>query len=112
MAPRRRKGRVNPKKTTKPPKTFQIIVKSLSGQVCELEVVAEMTVYKLKEKLTGADQEIFFYDGVGHAFMNKSPQPYDNFEAREKVQGFPPLDEAAVDLAWSRLETFFREHLS
>ena len=49
MAPRRRKGRVNPKKTTKPPKTFQIIVKSLSGQVCELEVVAEMTVYKLKE---------------------------------------------------------------
>ena len=53
MAPRRRKGRVNPKKTTKPPKTIQIIVKNLSGQVCELEVVAEMTVYKLKEKLTG-----------------------------------------------------------
>ena len=67
---------------------------------------------KLKEKLTGADQEIFFYDGVGHAFMNKSPQPYDNFEAREKVEGFPPLDEATVDLAWSRLETFFRKHLS
>ena len=53
MAPRRRKGRVNAKKTKEPPKTFQIIVKSLSGQVCELEVVPEMTVYKLKEKLTG-----------------------------------------------------------
>ena len=53
MAPRRRKGRVNAKKTKEPPKTFQIIVKNLSGQLCELEVHAEMTVHKLKEKLTG-----------------------------------------------------------
>ena len=43
---------------------------------------------KLKEKLTGADQEIFFYDGVGHAFMNKSPQPYDNLRREKRCKDF------------------------
>ena len=43
--------------------------------------------------------------------MNTTPQPYPNFEEREKVQGFPKLDESAVELAWSRVDAFLRKHL-
>ena len=64
---------------------------------------------KLRERLRQG--EIHFYENVGHAFMNTTPQPYPNFEEREKVQGFPKLDESAVELAWSRVDAFLRKHL-
>jgi len=67
---------------------------------------------KLGEKLVGSDQTIYMYEDVGHAFMNVSPEPYPDFEAREKTQGFPPPNEAMVSLAWKRVEEFFRKYLS
>jgi carboxymethylenebutenolidase len=66
---------------------------------------------KLRERLRGEESEVHLYENVGHAFMNTTPQPYPNFEEREKVQGFPKLDESAVELAWSRAEAFLRKHL-
>ena len=69
------------------------------------------TAKQLKEKLTRENQEIFTYPDVGHAFMNSVPDPYPDFESRERVQGFPPLNEATVALAWGRVEAFFRTHL-
>ena len=57
--------------------------------------------------------EVFIYPKVGHAFMNDSPSPFPTFAARmEKMgDGFPPYDAATADLAWSRLLTFFSQHL-
>ena len=67
---------------------------------------------KLETALKGDDKRVFLYDGVGHAFMNVSPEPYADFAAREAAQGFPPLDETAVNLAWSRVEEFFAKQLA
>jgi carboxymethylenebutenolidase len=51
------------------------------------------------------------YPRVGHAFLNDLPEPFADFDAREKAQGFPPRDEAVVAEAWANLEKFFDEHL-
>jgi dienelactone hydrolase len=55
--------------------------------------------------------EILRYPRVGHAFLNDLPEPFADFDAREKAQGFPPRDEAVVAEAWANLEKFFDEHL-
>lgn len=67
---------------------------------------------KLSEALGGENQNVLTYEGVGHAFMNTTPDPYPDFEAREKTQGFPVLDEKAVALAWDRVKTFFDSTLT
>jgi len=66
---------------------------------------------KLRSALTKENQSVLTYEGVGHAFMNTSPEPYANFEARKEAQGFPVLDENAVELAWDRVKKFFAETL-
>ena len=60
---------------------------------------------------TDDDQQTFIYPGVGHAFMNDSPAPFDSFESRQETMGFPPFDQAQADHAWMRLLTFLGEHL-
>ena len=62
-------------------------------------------------KAAGSDAEFFIYPGVGHAFMNDQPAPYDSFEAREAAMGFPAYDERQAALAWERLQAFFAKHL-
>ena len=69
----------------------------------------------LEEKLKAAgntDVEVFVYDGVGHGFLNDTPEPYDSFEARREAQGFAPYDAAQAELAWSRLVAFFKKQLA
>lgn len=58
-----------------------------------------------------ADATVHIYPKVGHAFMNHVPAPFPSFEARQDEQGFPPFDAETVELAWSRLLTFFGKHL-
>jgi carboxymethylenebutenolidase len=59
-----------------------------------------------------ANAEVFLYPGVGHAFMNDSPAPYESFEARRAAMGFVPYDAGVAALAWERLVGFFKKHLA
>ena len=59
----------------------------------------------------GGETEIFMYPGNGHGFMNDTPAPYPDFEARRAAMGMVPYDAAAAELAWSRLTAFLSKHL-
>ena len=58
-----------------------------------------------------ARAKVFLYEGVGHAFMNDSPAPFESFEARTEKMGFPGYDSKRAELAWDRLLSFFDDHL-
>jgi|EP00908_Phaeocystis_cordata_P008120 carboxymethylenebutenolidase len=62
-------------------------------------------------KAAGGSAEVFIYPGVGHAFMNESPAPYESFEKRKEAMGFPAYDAAQAELAWGRLFGFLEAHL-
>lgn len=64
----------------------------------------------LEEKLkaSGVPHEVHIYPGNAHAFMNRSS---DGIQ-RRKSMGMPDEDEAAVQLAWSRFETWMTRYLS
>ncbi|KAK7324808.1 hypothetical protein VNO77_28663 [Canavalia gladiata] len=64
----------------------------------------------LEEKLKAAriPHEVHFYPGNTHAFMNISPEGIQ----RRKEMGFSDEDEAAVQLAWFRFQTWMTRYLS
>lgn len=64
----------------------------------------------LEEKLkaSGTSYEVFRYPTVGHAFMNATAEGI----ARRSKLGQGEHDQAAVDLAWSRLIPFFKKNLA
>ena len=55
--------------------------------------------------------QVFVYEGVGHAFMNDSPAPYESFEARAAAMGFVPFRADVADAAWARTVAFLKRHL-
>ena len=59
----------------------------------------------------GGTAEVFVYDGVGHAFMNESPSPFESFDARTQKLGFPAHDPNQAALAWGRLFGFLEANL-
>jgi len=69
---------------------------------------------KLKRVLEEAgnlDSDVHLYEGVGHAFLNTSPEPYPSFETRYKQMGIHAYKEEQAELAWHRVLNFFRAHL-
>lgn len=60
-----------------------------------------------KLKLAGVDYEVHMYPNVGHAFLNSSPQAMK----RKEECGFGKHEDAAVELAWSRFEAWFKKYL-
>jgi len=66
---------------------------------------------KLKKCPASGDCEVILYPGVGHAFMNAKPDPYESFEAREKSQGFAPYDETQANEAWKNVKIFFEKYV-
>lgn len=64
----------------------------------------------LEEKLkgSGVPYEVHIYPGNGHAFMNRSPEGVK----RKKNMGIPDEDEVAVQLAWSRFQSWMTRYLS
>ncbi|GLT28298.1 hypothetical protein SLA2020_032400 [Shorea laevis] len=64
----------------------------------------------LEEKLkaSGVPHEVHIYLGNAHAFMNRSPEGIK----RRKSMGLPDEDEAAVQLAWSRFQSWMSRYLS
>ncbi len=62
----------------------------------------------LKSSPAAANCEVFHYPTVGHAFMNATEEG----KARRSKLGQGEHDQAAVDLAWTRVFGFFKMHLS
>lgn len=64
----------------------------------------------LEEKLksSGVPFEVHIYKGLGHAFMNASPEGLK----RRKEMGMNDEDPAAIELAWSRFASWMRKYLS
>nr|XP_043629042.1 protein usf [Erigeron canadensis] len=64
----------------------------------------------LEEKLKAAGKpcEVHVYPGVGHAFMNTSPEGI----ARRKAAGQSEDCEPASQLAWSRFQSWMNKYLS
>eukprot|EP00930_Biecheleria_cincta_P081036 TRINITY_DN6962_c0_g2_i1.p1 TRINITY_DN6962_c0_g2~~TRINITY_DN6962_c0_g2_i1.p1 ORF type:complete len:274 (+),score=53.93 TRINITY_DN6962_c0_g2_i1:51-872(+) len=71
---------------------------------------AQKLAYELKH-VGNYDADIFFYNNVGHSFLNDMPAPYASFEEREAKLGFPPYNHEQAELAWRRLLQFFGKHL-
>ncbi|KAI4322519.1 hypothetical protein L6164_022205 [Bauhinia variegata] len=63
----------------------------------------------LEEKLkaSGVPHEVYIYPGNGHAFMNRSAEGIE----RRKNMGMADEDEDAVQLAWSRFESWMTRYL-
>ncbi|KAL6135228.1 hypothetical protein ACLB2K_067456 [Fragaria x ananassa] len=61
-----------------------------------------------KLKASGVPYEVHLYPGNAHAFMNRS----EDGVKRRKGMGMPDEDEAAVQLAWSRFQSWMTRHLS
>ncbi|XP_068658169.1 uncharacterized protein [Aristolochia californica] len=61
-----------------------------------------------KLKSSGVPYELHIYPGVGHAFMNTSPDAVK----RRKEMGIKDENKEAADLAWSRLSSWFNRYLS
>ncbi|KAI5060316.1 hypothetical protein GOP47_0024736 [Adiantum capillus-veneris] len=60
-----------------------------------------------KLKVSGVNYEMHMYPGVGHAFLNSSPEG----KKRKADCGFGGHEDAAVSLAWSRFEAWLRKYL-
>lgn len=58
-------------------------------------------------KTVSADNEIFLYDGAGHAFLNDRQEDIE----RKKKLGQGDHNPSAVATAWERIFAFFGQHL-
>ena len=91
--------------------------KPVQGHFGKLDTSAgfsdEASALALAEKLkaAGGDSEVFVYDGVGHGFLNDTPEPFKSFEEREAAMGHN-YDPKTCELAWERLIAFFKKHLA
>ncbi|KAK8949039.1 hypothetical protein KSP39_PZI005681 [Platanthera zijinensis] len=65
---------------------------------------------QLEEKLqaSGVPHEVHIYPGIGHAFLNDSPEG----KQRRKDMGLNDDDPTAIQLAWSRFSSWMSKYLS
>eukprot|EP00252_Welwitschia_mirabilis_P000961 TRINITY_DN10948_c0_g1_i1.p1 TRINITY_DN10948_c0_g1~~TRINITY_DN10948_c0_g1_i1.p1 ORF type:complete len:276 (-),score=61.79 TRINITY_DN10948_c0_g1_i1:474-1301(-) len=80
------------------------------GELDKFVGFSDVTAAKsLEEKLksAGVPYEVHIYPGIGHAFMNSSPEAIN----RKKGMDFGVHDPAAVDLAWSRFQSWMHKYL-
>ncbi|WVZ02906.1 hypothetical protein V8G54_023712 [Vigna mungo] len=81
------------------------------GELDNFVGFSDVTAAKaLEEKLkaAGVAHEVHIYPNNGHAFMNRSPEGIK----RRKSMGMPDEDEAAVQLAWSRFQSWMTHYLT
>lgn len=81
------------------------------GELDNFVGFSDITAAKsLEEKLkaSGIPHEVHVYPGIGHAFMNTSPDG----TKRRKAMGLNDEDKEAVDLAWSRFGSWMSRYLS
>ncbi|KAK3184393.1 hypothetical protein Dsin_031679 [Dipteronia sinensis] len=81
------------------------------GELDSFVGFSDVTAAKaLEEKLkaSGIPHEVHMYPGSAHAFMNRSPEGVK----RRKGMGMPDEDATAVELAWSRFQSWMTRFLS
>ncbi|EOA27658.1 hypothetical protein CARUB_v10023806mg [Capsella rubella] len=81
------------------------------GELDNFAGFSDVTAAKnLEEKLkvSGVAHEVHIYPGNGHAFLNRSPEGV----SRRKSMGLSDEDEAAVELAWSRFNSWMKHYLA
>ncbi|RWR89045.1 protein usf [Cinnamomum micranthum f. kanehirae] len=81
------------------------------GELDSFVGFADITAAKSLEeklKLSGVPSEVHIYPGVGHAFMNASPDGVK----RRKEMGLNDENEDAAELAWSRFSSWMSRYLS
>uniref|UniRef100_A0A0D6R4Q9 Dienelactone hydrolase domain-containing protein n=1 Tax=Araucaria cunninghamii TaxID=56994 RepID=A0A0D6R4Q9_ARACU len=92
------------------PSSVKSPVQAHFGELDNLVGFSDVTAAKaLEEKLkaSGVPYEVHIYPGKGHAFMNSSHEA-----VKRKVElGFGEHDPAAVDLAWSRFQSWMKKYL-
>ncbi|KAI3851251.1 hypothetical protein MKX03_002239 [Papaver bracteatum] len=101
---------VPPKELADPTQT-RAPVQAHFGELDNFVGFSDITAAKaLEEKLksSGLPHEVHIYPGSGHAFMNRSTEGIK----RRKEMGLNDEDEAAVDLAWSRFNSWMSQYLS
>ncbi|XP_057956701.1 uncharacterized protein LOC131149922 [Malania oleifera] len=80
------------------------------GELDNFVGFSDVTAAKLLEeklKASGIPYEVHIYPGIGHAFMNRSPEGVK----RRKGMGITDEDEDAVQLAWSRFSSWMTRYL-
>ncbi|KAJ4730063.1 Protein usf [Melia azedarach] len=80
------------------------------GELDNFVGFSDVTAAKaLEEKLrvSGIPHEVHIYPGNAHAFMNRSSEGIK----RRKEMGMPDEDPAAVELAWSRFQSWMTRYL-
>jgi carboxymethylenebutenolidase len=60
---------------------------------------------------TGVEHDLRVYEGAGHSFLNDAPNGPAALQPIARIANIGPEPKAAAD-AWSRIESFFAEHLS
>lgn len=72
------------------------------------------TAKALAAKLSGregVEGEVKIYSGVGHGFMNDTPEPFKSFEEREAAMGHN-YNVGVAEEAWARLIDFLKRQLA
>ncbi|RWR89044.1 DLH domain-containing protein [Cinnamomum micranthum f. kanehirae] len=93
------------------PSTAKAPVQAHFGELDSFVGFADITAAKSLEeklKLSGVPSEVHIYTGVGHAFMNASPDGVK----RRKEMGINDENEDAAELAWSRFSSWMSRYLS
>ncbi|KAJ6800930.1 uncharacterized protein M6B38_201200 [Iris pallida] len=93
------------------PSQVKVPVQAHFGELDSFVGFSDITAAKsLEEKLksSGVPYEVHIYSGIGHAFMNASPDGVK----RRKEMGMNDEDPAAVELAWSRFSSWMGKYLS
>lgn len=88
----------------------KVPVQAHFGELDKLAGFSDIKAAKsLEEKLkvSGVDYEVHTYPNVGHAFMNSSLEA----QKRKEDCGFGKHEDEAVELAWSRFDTWFKKYL-
>ena len=59
----------------------------------------------------GVGGKVWMYEGVGHGFLNPTPDSANVAEGVNVATGFPAANKDMQDLAWQRLFAFFEKHV-
>ncbi|KAJ0971512.1 hypothetical protein J5N97_019471 [Dioscorea zingiberensis] len=92
------------------PSLIKAPVQAHFGELDSFVGFSDITAAKALEaklKSSGVPFEVHMYPGIAHAFMNSSPEGIQ----RRKTMGINDEDYAAVNVAWSRFESWMSKYL-
>lgn len=100
-----------PQKVLCQPENVKVPVEMHVGELDSLRGFSDpgtMKTWADEINAAGGDATCFVYEKCGHAFINKGKMAVE----LRQMMGFPEPEQAAQEMAWKRLETFFNKHLT